>query len=160
MADGRLGPELEHPTPAHAAQLDADLGGRDLRFRRDSVDDAAPVHAGRVLFRTKHLIGLFITVCSEVQNLECTDRQNLSSCERFTVPSGMLLSMRPRMDPSKLHRVAMNGVQAVSLCRVLSSVALVAAGRHRRRRFVLRILFWPQLFFEEKSEALEHQNKL
>ena len=49
MADGRLGPELEHPTPAHAAQLDVDLGGRDLRFRRDVIDYPAPVHAGRVL---------------------------------------------------------------------------------------------------------------
>ena len=125
MADGRLGPELEHPTPAHAAQLDADLGGRDLRFRRDSVDDAAPVHAGRVLFRTQHLIGLFITACSEVHNLECTDRQILSSCERFTVPSGMLLSMRPRMDPSKLHRVAMNGVQAVSAFAGFSRLLLL-----------------------------------
>ena len=87
MADGRLGPELEHPTPAHAAQRDVDLGGRDLRFRRDSVDDATPVLAGRVHFRTKDLIGLFITACSEVQELECTHRQILSSCERFTVTS-------------------------------------------------------------------------
>ena len=125
MEYGRLGPELEHPTPAHAAQLDVDLGGRDLRFRRDSVDDAAPVHAGRVLFRTQHLIGLFITACSEVHNLECTDRQILSSCERFTVPSGMLLSMRPRTDPSKLHRLAMNGVQAVSAFAGFSRLLLL-----------------------------------
>ena len=70
---------------AHLAQRDLHLGGRDLRFRRDSVDDATPVHAGRVLFRTKHLIGLFITACSEVQNLECTDRQISSSPARYTI---------------------------------------------------------------------------